>query len=135
MKIGLVYLIIIYRFKMGAILKWYTITLIKYASRDQIVYTVIIKFIFIISQVFKNINMNNHSLFLFFTERQFQRPLVIIVCLISIQQLSGHFLLTYKLQCLYGKLYISEIISTVTAILLLQVFPYFYRVYLLGMFK
>jgi len=99
-------------------------------------YYVIIKFVcIIILQIFET--EDNHHLFLFFTKKQFWRPLLINVCLISIQQLCGYFSLTYKLQYLYGILSMSEIIPTVTEMLLLQVFSYFYRVfvYLVGIFE
>jgi len=79
----------------------------------------IVKCICIISQILEI--KDNHNLSLYFTKKRFWRPLLINVCLISIQQFSGPFSLTYELQCLYGILSISEIIPTVTAILLLQV--------------
>lgn len=82
-------------------------------------YCLIVKFVCIFSQMFKI--EKNHYLFLYFTKKRFWRPLLINVCLISIQQFSGHFSLTYKLQCLYRILSINEIIPTVIAILLLQV--------------
>ncbi|XP_027852603.2 uncharacterized protein LOC114131554 isoform X1 [Aphis gossypii] len=63
---------------------------------------------------------DNHYLFLFFTQKRFRRPLLINVCLISIQQFCGHIFLTNKFQCLHGVLTISETIPNVTEILLLQ---------------
>lgn len=41
--------------------------------------------------------------------------------LISVQQLCGNITLMYKVQCTYGVLPLSELISTMTAILVLQV--------------
>ncbi|XP_025194293.1 sugar transporter ERD6-like 6 [Melanaphis sacchari] len=64
---------------------------------------------------------DNYYLFLFFTKKRFRRPLLINVCLISIQQFSGQFFLTYKLQCLHGIPTMSETIPTETEILLLQI--------------
>jgi len=95
-------------------------------------YCLIVKFVRIFSQIFKI--ENNHYLFLYFTKKRFWRPLLINVCLISIQQFSGHFSLTYRLQCLYRILSINEIIPTVIAILLLQVsisMLYIYMKYLI----
>lgn len=81
------------------------------------------KFIIIFLQIFES--EDNHSLFLFFTQKRFRRPLLINVCLICIQQFSGHFFLTYKFQSLHGVLTMSETIPNVTEMLLLQVFSYF----------
>ncbi|XP_026820704.1 facilitated trehalose transporter Tret1-2 homolog [Rhopalosiphum maidis] len=65
-------------------------------------------------------NDDNQYLFLFFTKKRFRRPLLINVCLISIQQFSGQFFLTYKLQCFHGIFTMSETIPFVIEILLLQ---------------
>jgi len=89
-------------------------------------YGVINKFIIIFLQIFES--EDNHYLFLFFTQKRFRQPLLINVCLISIQQFSSHFFLTNKFRCLHGVLTLSETIPNVTEILLLQVFLYF-RIY------
>lgn len=86
-------------------------------------YGIVNKFIIVFLQIFES--EDNHYLFLFFTQKRFRRPLLINVCLISIQQFCGHIFLTNKFQCFHGVLTISETIPNVTEILLLQVFSYF----------
>lgn len=62
-----------------------------------------------------------------FTKKQYYRPLLFNICLISIQQFSGNVSLMYKLQCVYGTILLSEMISTVTGTLVLQVLTYCYH--------
>ncbi|XP_060845521.1 facilitated trehalose transporter Tret1-like [Rhopalosiphum padi] len=75
---------------------------------------------------------DNQYLFLFFTKKRFRRPLLINVCLISIQQFSGKFFLTYKLQCFHGIFTMSETIPTVTEILLLQLITSIICLFIVG---
>jgi len=62
-------------------------------------------------------------LFSIFTKKQYFRPLLVNICLISIQQFSGNISLMHKLQCTYGVLVfpLSGMVSTMTSILVIQV--------------
>ncbi|XP_060851565.1 facilitated trehalose transporter Tret1-2 homolog [Rhopalosiphum padi] len=61
-------------------------------------------------------------LFSIFTKKQYFRPLLVNICLISIQQFSGNISLMHKLQCTYGVLVfpLSGMVSTMTSILVIQ---------------
>lgn len=60
-----------------------------------------------------------------FTKKQYYQPLLINICLVSIQQFTGNISLMDKLQCAYGEqLPLSEMIPTITGF---QVLAYCYR--------
>ncbi|CAI6364419.1 unnamed protein product [Macrosiphum euphorbiae] len=68
-----------------------------------------------------------------FTKKQYYRPLLINICLISIQQFSGNISLMDKLQCAYGKqLPISGMISTITGFQLISSICCLLTIYILG---
>ncbi|CAH1738774.1 unnamed protein product [Aphis gossypii] len=64
----------------------------------------------------------NKKMYLFsiFKKEQYLYPLLINMILISVQQFCGNITLMYKVQCTYGVLPLSKLISTMAAILVLQ---------------
>ncbi|XP_025193472.1 facilitated trehalose transporter Tret1-2 homolog [Melanaphis sacchari] len=58
--------------------------------------------------------------FSIFTKKQYFYPLLINICLISIQQFGGNISLLYKLQCAYGGPPLNKKMSNVTGILLVS---------------
>lgn len=77
---------------------------------------------YLLFQILRKRDINKKMyLFSIFKKEQYLYPLLINMILISVQQFCGNITLMYKVQCTYGVLPLSKLISTMAAILVLQV--------------